>query len=120
MGRCCFHYRDWRSIDGVVQFALTLNKLTRTAFLIVICAVVWSIWKHRNDLCFNNYRIYTAHNVILQIVSLVSYWTGTAAEVLQVAVQEWMPLDVDVIPLQVLPPDDVQMVDWVIADEAEA
>ena len=104
----------------MVHFALTLNKLTRTAFLIVICAVVWSIWKHRNDLCFNNYRIYTTRNVILQIVSLVSYWTGAAAEVLQGAVQEWLPLDVDAIPLQVLPPDDVQMVDWVVADAEDA
>lgn len=119
MGDCFHYYQNWRSIADVIHFVMSLPKMKRTALLIVACAVIWSIWKHRNDLCFNNNRIYSARSVILQILSLVSYWTGTAKEELQVAIQEWVPLELDEIPLQVLVPSDVQMVDWVTADGNE-
>ena len=85
----------------------------------VVCAVVWSIWKHRNDLCFNSTVIYTSRNLILQIVSLVSYWTGTVKQEVREATQQWLPQDIDVIPLQVLDPDDVLMLDWVTGEDDE-
>lgn len=89
------------------------------AFLIVVSAVIWSIWKHRNDLCFNNVREYTARNLILQILSLISYWSGTLKEDIQEAVQEWVPQNLDEIPLQVVEPADDLMVEWVTGDTNE-
>lgn len=73
----CQHYMGrWRSISNVVQFAYTLPKITRTAFLIVASAIIWSIWKHKNDLCFNNFVTHLGRQVILTIIYLVVSWTG--------------------------------------------
>jgi hypothetical protein len=119
MGACQTQYQNWSSIGDVIQFTYSLPKINRLALLIVVCVVIWSIWKHRNDLCFNNSRIYTARNIILQILSLISYWTGTLQGELREAVQEWLPQELDAIPLQVMDHADIQMLDWVTgaADE---
>ena len=119
MGQCHNRYHHWSSIEDVIQFACTLSRVDRIAFLIVVCAVIWSIWKHRNDLCFNNVRIYTARSLILQILSLITYWSGTIQGDIKQAIGTWTPGDLDVIPLQVVDPDDALMLEWVIGDEDE-
>lgn len=86
----------------------------------MVCAVIWSLWKHRNDLCFNNTRVYTAKNLILQTLSLVSYWTGNAKEEIKATVQDWISQNIDAIPLQVVDPDDMLMLEWVTNTEDKA
>lgn len=34
---------QWKSISDIIQFALTLPKKYRTAFLIVVSATIWCI-----------------------------------------------------------------------------
>lgn len=83
-------------MEDVIQFALTLPKHKRHAFLIVISAVTWGIWKHQNDLCFNN--------------SLIVYWTGKAPMQVKVETNNWMPRDIDEILVQVIHPAVQQLV----------
>ena len=116
MGLCQDISQSWQSLDDVVSFALTLSKIRKTAFLIVVSAVLWCIWRQRNDLCFNNSIHHSGRLVILQIVSIVSYWTGQFSEEMRHAVQEWMPPDLDAVPLQVAPPEMEQMIGWLSED----
>lgn len=50
MGQCQDFFTGWHSMSesDIVTFALTLKAENRSAFLIVVSAVCWSIWKHRN------------------------------------------------------------------------
>lgn len=76
MGNCQDISRQWCSMDDVIHYALTLNKTSRTAFLIVVSAVIWCIWKQRNELCFRNSIVHSCRSVILTMVSIIIYWTG--------------------------------------------
>lgn len=118
MGQCQQHFLSWHSMEDVIQFALTLPKHKRQAFLIVISAVTWGIWKHRNDLCFNNSLVHSCRNVILTIISLIVYWTGKAPMQVKVETNNWMPQDIDEIPVQVIHPAVQQLMEW-ISDESE-
>lgn len=54
MGQWQQYMAQWNSITDVIHFALALPKITRTAFLIVVSTTIWCIWRHQNDLCFND------------------------------------------------------------------
>lgn len=43
VGGCQSLCNQWNSIADVIQFAVTLPKTQKTAFLIMVCAVVWII-----------------------------------------------------------------------------
>ena len=116
MGECQTHMGHWNCMDDVIQFALSLPKTNRTALLLVVSAIIWTIWNQRNHLCFRNSVVHSCRNVILNIVSLVAYWTGRMTEEIQVAVNAWMPQDLDEVPLQVVHPAADQMVEWVSSD----
>lgn len=116
IGLCQQYMGQWSSISDVVQFACILPKITRTAFLIVVNAITWSIWKHRNDLCFNNSITHSGRHAILTIISLVVYWIGKLTEDVQVEANAWLLANVDVVPLQVALPEDEQMATLLIED----
>lgn len=80
LGKCQDIMSQWSSFSDVVQFAYSLPKPARIAFLIVVSAAIWCIWRHRNDLYFNDSHIQSGRQVILTIISLVDYWTGTLSE----------------------------------------
>ena len=65
----------------------------------------------------NNAIVHSPRNVILNIVSLVLYWTGNLSSEVQATVQNWLPTDMEVIPLQAVRPEDMQIIDWVVADD---
>ena len=60
--------------------------------------------------------VHSCRTVILNIVSLVIYWTGTMKEELQEAVNAWLPQDLDVVPLEVVQPNAAQMIAWISSD----
>lgn len=101
MGKCQEIRHQWHSMEDVIQFTLMVDKQLRTAFLIVVSAVVWCIWKQRNELCFCNSIVHSDRNVILTIVSIVIYWTGQLKVEMQGAVNEWLSKDMNDVPLQV-------------------
>ena len=76
MGQCQSHFLDWHNMNDIRKFALSLPTDQRTAFLTVFCAICWTVWKHRNEISFQNMQPKSARNVILLIMSLVLYWTS--------------------------------------------
>jgi hypothetical protein len=48
---------EWRSIREILAFIQTLPANKKTAAIIVLSAICWSIWKHRNDVCFTGMEI---------------------------------------------------------------
>ena len=90
---------EWHTFGDILLFACKLNISDRICFLIVLCAVCWTLWKYRNDSCFNNCAARTARTLILQIKSLLSYWSGNVKARIQQGVEEWMPVVEDAIPL---------------------
>lgn len=116
MGSCQLYIGQWNCMDDVIQFALTMNNNHRNAFLVVVSAVIWNIWNQRNRLCFRDSVVHTCQTVILNIISLISYWTGQMKEEVQAAANNWMPQDLDEVPLQVVRPEDAQMVEWISSD----
>lgn len=47
------------------------------------------------------------------IISLVSYWTGSGSAEIQELGKDWLPADLDEIPLQIVSLEDQLMLDWV-------
>lgn len=118
MGHCQEFSHTWSCIDDVLQFAYSLPKIARSAFLIVVSAVIWCIWKRRNDICFNNSLTHPCRSTVMTIVSLIISWTGTQNENIQTAANEWMPQDMDEVPIQIIPMEEDRMVEMLSADAA--
>ena len=74
--------------------------------LLVCSALCWTIWKYRNELCFNTGNAKTPKQIILLKISLVSYWTGTVKEPVKICTSLWLPSVLDEIPLASWHPDD--------------
>ena len=110
LGNCQDHFCDWNSCKDVMIFALQLAPRQRVGFLLVFSAMCWTIWKHRNKICFQLYNIKSNKSLILLIVSLVEYWTGNTKQQVKEAVVEWMPAALDIIPLRTWDLSDSQMV----------
>lgn len=43
----------------------------------VFSSICWTIWKHRNEMCFQNATLKSGRQLILLIVSLLEYWLGS-------------------------------------------
>lgn len=72
----------------------------------MFCALCWTIWKLRNEYCFQHGPKKTFRTIILLIISLITYWTGIVKRQLRELVQaDWLPQELDAIPLQVWDPD---------------
>lgn len=98
---------EWSTCTNIVNFAITLSPDDQQAFLIVYSVICWTIWKHRNEIFFNNKTKKSARNIILLIISLVSYWIESASKKLKDSTTLWLPDDLDAIPIQTLEPDDL-------------
>lgn len=112
---------QWGTLQEVFEFAVTLPSKDRTVFLIIFSAVCWTIWKHRNEVCFNNSPPKTARALIYLIISLVVYWTGhkKTKPSLKTAARGWMPTDemMDAIPLRVIFPGEENSISFHLEDE---
>ena len=110
MGHSSYFYKDWTSIQDIINFASRLSKAHQTAFLVMFSAFCWTVWKIRNDRCFNAVTHHTFRTVILLIISLLHYWTGILKKHTRELIPYWLPYDVDAIPLQVWVPEDLHIV----------
>ena len=106
MGSCQQASIHWTKFSDIVHFANQLPPHQRAAMLLVFSAVCWTIWKHRNELCFESGKQKTIRQIILLIISLVHYWTGQVKPQVQESMSLWMPVDIDAIPLASWHPDD--------------
>lgn len=113
MGQCHQHFFKWSSMEDIITFAVSLPKYDKTAFLMVLSALCWTIWKHRNELCFQNVQPKTGRNIIFLIISLLQYWLGSKKIKQQVreGAQVWMPTEemLEQIPIRVWLPGDDQI-----------
>lgn len=62
-------------MDNILE-TQSLNYEARTGFMIVLSAVNWSLWNHRNEVSCTNCEIKNARTLILLIKTLCGYWTG--------------------------------------------
>ena len=105
LGKSQDSMHTWSNCNDILQFASTLPKTEQMGFLIMYSALCWTIWKYRNGICFNHSPLKTARNIILLIISLITYWTGHMSKKLKEATEAWLVDTVDAIPLQTLAPD---------------
>lgn len=118
MGNSQLHFHNWSSCDHVVHFAHTLPKIDKISFLVVYSALCWTLWKYQNDLCFNQINPKTSRNLILLIISLVTYWTGNASKRVKEGTALWLPQYLDEIPLCSVPPGDALPIAGLEIDDA--
>lgn len=115
MGKSQHYFIQWNTMEDIIEFSFTLPKTEQQAFLMVFSAICWTIWKHKNELCFTNTQPKSGRNIIFLIISLLQYWLGNKKIKVQTKeqAQEWMPDEdaLEAIPLRVwLPGDDQMMV----------
>lgn len=106
MGHSQEHFSRWTSCDHIVHFVVTLPQPQQTSFLLVYSALCWTLWKYINVLIFNHVHSKSARNLILLIISLVTYWTGNTAKKVKDATAIWLPQYLDEIPLCSIPPGE--------------
>lgn len=100
---------QWFSVDDIVNFALSLPSSSQKTFLIVFSALAWTVWRQRNSICFENKPCPTDKNIILSILTTVVYWTELGVN--NDDLNQWLPRDTSIIPMQALPPnDDTQVI----------
>ena len=100
MGLSQQHYKNWSTFQHILEFAFTLKGDIQTAFLIMLSALCWTIWKIRNELCFQQVPKKTFKTIVMLIISLISYWSGNVKRQVKDLLALWLPEDPDVIPLQ--------------------
>jgi hypothetical protein len=98
------YFSHWHSIKDVVDFALSLPFLRRQSFMIALCAMCWTLWKHRNIIVFKSSSHTSIRNILCLIMTLVNYWAGRFSIALVRRMKQWMPENFDMIPLQEVPP----------------
>lgn len=70
----------------------------------VVSVICWNIWRIRNSICLDDHTIPTIQNVILLICSLLDYWTGHKKRAVRQFILNWIPEDLDMVPIQSLSP----------------
>src|ERR1017187_5999320 len=103
-------YKSWSSIKDIVQFACSLPNHMQISFLVVFSAISWTVWKLRNDLCFNHSNNKTFRTIILMIVALANYWSDLVKRQARDVIPAWLPTVIEEIQLRVWDPEDTQMV----------
>lgn len=93
-------YQEWDTRSDVINYAVSLGSIQCKAFLTVVSATCWAVWKARNNVCFNEQAIPAVRNLILTICSFVSYWAENMREEIKAQLYRWLPMDVDMIPIQ--------------------
>lgn len=58
----------------------------------------------KNEISFSNTPISFVRNMILMILSFLKYWSGLSSEEAHQYMHKWLPENIDLIPLQSLPP----------------
>ena len=109
MGSCQQASIHWTKFSDIIHFAKQLPPPQKAAMLLVFSAVCWTIWKHRNELCFASGKRKTTRQIILLIISLVHYWAGQVKPQVQECMSLWLPVDTDAIPLASWHPDDAAL-----------
>ena len=108
MGSCQEDSIQWNRFADIVNFAHQLPHAHRHGFLVVFSAVCWTLWKHRNELCFAEGKQKTTRQIIFLIKSLVLYWTGKMKQQVADSTALWFPSDMDVLPLAIWNPEDAE------------
>lgn len=112
MGRCQNNFSPWKTYAHIFDFAGNLDKTNQIALLVVFSALSWTLWKNRNALIFQDSTIKTIGSLILLIISLVDYWAGHMHKHIKSAIANWLPEDIQAIPLRVWDPNDHQVVPY--------
>lgn len=68
------------------------------------------IWKQRYEICFQSSTRKRVISIILLIISVFEYWTGHIDKRIKEGAEEWLPEDINAIPLRVWDPSDNQLV----------
>lgn len=109
-------------MQDVFDFALTLQSAHRTTFILVFSATCWTVWKHRNEIIFQNLPHKTARTLIYLILSLVVYWTGSkrTKKIVRAHTQYWLPREdmMDAIPLRVIWPGEEESMTYQADDSS--
>lgn len=50
-------YQQWDTLSDVINYAVSLGSIQCKAFLTVVSATCWAVWKARNNACFNEQAI---------------------------------------------------------------
>lgn len=118
-----FFFTQWNTMEDIIEFSFTLSKSEQQAFLMVFSAICWTIWKHRNELCFQNAQPKSGRNIIFLTISLLHYWLGNkkTKEKTKEEVHKWMPDEetLETIPLRVWLPGDDQLIVYQSTDQSE-
>jgi hypothetical protein len=112
MGRCQDYFYHWKTCLNIFDFAGSLDKDNRIALLVVFSVLVWTLWKHRNALIFQDTPLKPIRSLILLIISLVEYWAGHMDKRIKTAAANWLPTDIHAIPLRVWDPTEHQEVSY--------
>lgn len=89
---------DWFSVKDVIKYAVSLQSSKKIAFLLIVSVICWTLWKHRNKICFQNKHVKTTKSIIYLIISLILYWTGSkkTKKKVQEETEKWI-LDAEII-----------------------
>ena len=97
----------WQSLDDILLYAMSLPSDEQQAFLVVVSAICWSIWKNRNAVCFDDKSSLSVRQIIMLICSLLNYWSGNIKRQVMQHIHLWTPVDMDMIPLQSISPQEL-------------
>ena len=66
----------------------------------MVSVACWTLWKHRNNICFTGAPCKNNISLLFLIISLLNYWLGNVKEKIVHVTQAWLPDDLESIPLQ--------------------
>ena len=98
---------SWSSLNDILTHAMLLPLSQRQAMLMAVSAICWCVWKCRNTLCFEDKPFPSIRHITLLTCSMLDYWTGNKRCKVKQLLAQWVPADLDMIPLQTLSPSPI-------------
>ena len=93
---------DEQGCYDMFKIRISSTKQQTNCFLTAFSALAWCVWKQKNLMCFEQKTCASGRTIILSIITTMIYWTGTGTP--SEEMQQWMPVDVTLIPIQGIPP----------------
>jgi len=63
----------WTWVQNILPQAPSMHTVS-------LAAVVWAIWRTRNNVCFNKKKMRSPSEIVCLICSFLAYWTGLFKE----------------------------------------
>lgn len=110
LGKSQDFFYTWNSIIDIFDFAAQFSGVKQKNFLIILSTICWTLWRYRNEICFQSSTNKSIRAIILLIIYVFEYWVGHMDIRIRETAEEWLLEELNAISLRMWDPTNNQLV----------